>query len=187
MMSVFSIKKPDILTIGKAIGAGIPAGAYGMSDEVAECFKNTIDYENCDVCGIGGTLSGNPLSIVAIKSSLQHILTEENFEYMIELATELKHATQSIIDEFSVPWCVVQLGCRVEFWFCNEVPKNGLEAALRHDSLLFKYMHLFFINRGILITPFHNMLLISPNTTRDNVKQYAQVFRQAVQSLTDLA
>ncbi len=177
---------PDFLTIGKAIGAGIPAGAYGMTNEVAERFKTTIDYENCDVCGIGGTLSGNPLSIVAIKSSLQHILTEENFEYMIDLATELKQETQRVIDDYKMPWSVVQLGCRVEFWFCDQVPKNGLEAAFYHDSNLFKYIHLFFINRGILITPFHNMLLISPNTTKENVKQYAVVFRQAVEALISL-
>jgi glutamate-1-semialdehyde 2,1-aminomutase len=177
---------PDMLTIGKAIGAGIPAGTYGMSAEVAQRFKNTIDYENCDTSGIGGTLSGNPLSVIAIKASLEHILTEENYKIMIEMATVLGKDIQKIIDAYNLPWCVVQLGCRVEYWFCKSVPRNGSGAAAAHDPLLYKYMHLFCLNRGILITPFHNMVLISPNTTYEDIDHHTEVFKEAVEYLVGL-
>ena len=177
---------PDMLTIGKAVGAGIPAGTYGMSAEIAQRYKEAIDYESCDVNGIGGTLSGNPLSVIAIKASLENILTEENYKEMLRLATDLSKEIQDIIDEYKLPWCVVQLGCRVEYWFCPEVPKNGSTAAAAHNPLLYKYMHLFCLNRGILITPFHNMVLISPNSTIDDVHKHTQVFKEAVQYLLSL-
>lgn len=130
-------------------------------------------------------MSGNPLSVIAIKSSLEHILTEDNYKKMIEMATVLKYDIQKIIDEFKLPWCVVQLGCRIEYWFCKTVPKNGSGAASAHDPLLYKYMHLFCLNRGILITPFHNMVLISPNTTYDDISYHKRVFKEAVEYLVN--
>lgn len=174
---------PDMLTIGKAIGAGIPAAAYGMSSEIAHKLKEVLDYETCDTSGIGGTLSGNPMSVVAMKSSLENILTEKNYEKMTELATILSNDIKSIINKYQLPWCVVQLGCRVEYWFCDKEPNNGTLAAKAHDPLLFKFMHLFFLNRGILITPFHNMVLVSPNTSIEDIKLHGKVFEDAVKKL----
>jgi len=177
--------QPDMLTIGKPIAGGFPAAAYGFSDSVAERIRANEDRENADVGGIGGTLSANALALAAIRATLGNVLTESAYEKMIPLAERFESGVQSVIDEFQLPWIVKRLGCRAEYWFRPAPPRNGGEAAAAADPELDRYMHLFALNRGILMTPFHNMALIAPDTTDADIDCHTSVFRDAVQTLID--
>ncbi len=172
--------KPDMLTIGKPIAGGVPAAAYGLSAEVARRATEIATTEESDTSGIGGTLAGNALSLAAMRATLEHVLTEEAFAQAIPLATRWMEGVRSVIAEFELPWHVTQLGCRAEYWFIDHEPRNGGEAAARVDVELDRYMHLAALNRGILMTPFHNMALISPSTTEDDIDMHTQVFRESV-------
>jgi glutamate-1-semialdehyde 2,1-aminomutase len=175
--------KPDFLTIGKPLAGGIPAAVYGFTEEVAQAFDERLEVDDADVGGIGGTLAGNALSIAAMKATLESVLTEEFYSKAIKLQECFTTGVESVIQEFDLPWIVKRLGNRSEYWFHPTPPRNGGEAFAAIDHELDRYMHLFALNRGILMTPFHNMALISPDTTQDDVDYHTKVFREAVESL----
>jgi glutamate-1-semialdehyde 2,1-aminomutase len=175
--------KPDFITIGKAIAGGIPAAAYGMSDEVAERMTDRSFLRGSDVGGIGGTLAGNALSLAAARATLEHVLTDQAFESMVELASAFQAGVAAVIHEYDRPWHVTQLGCRAEYWFCPSPPRNGAEAAAAADPLLDRYFHLYLLNRGVLMTPFHNMALMSPATKAADVDRHTSLFADAVEML----
>ncbi|PWB52970.1 MAG: aspartate aminotransferase family protein [Anaerolineales bacterium] len=175
--------EPDMFTLGKPLAGGVPAAVYGFSQEVADRFAARLSLEDSDVGGIGGTLAGNALSIAAMRATLEYVLTEAAYERAIGLAVHFANGVQSVIDEKHLPWIVKRLGCRSEYWFREKPPRNGREAFDAIDSELDRYMHLYSLNQGILMTPFHNMALIAPDTTRDDVDYHTQVFRNAVENL----
>lgn len=175
--------QPDFLTVGKPIAGGVPAAVYGFTEEIAERFNARLDRNESDVGGIGGTLAGNALSIAAMKATLQHVLTPQFYERAITLAQRFQSGVESVIEEFDLPWVVKRLGNRTEYWFRPTPPRNGGEAHAAVDPELDRYMHLYVLNRDILMTPFHNMALISPEISEAEVDYHTQVFRQAVMSL----
>ncbi len=174
--------EPDGIVFGKAIGAGIPGAAYGFSQEVADRIVAKQELENCDVGGIGGTLAGNALSLAAMRATLTKVLTKEAFDRMIPLAQRWTDGVAKEIAKADLPWHVTQLGCRAEYMFGPE-PKNGAEAHDAMDFELERFMHLYAMNRGILLTPFHNMALMSPQTENEDVDRHTKVFREAVTEL----
>ena len=174
---------PDAVVMGKTIGAGIPAGAFGMSQELTDRILNSVHLEHIDVGGIGGTLAGNALSMAAIRATLTQVLTADAFVGMEALCDIWTADVQAIIDEFGAPWQVSQLGCRAEYSFRSSAPRTGREAADADDFELQQFLHLHAINRGVLMTPFHNMALMSPAHTLDDVKRHTEHFREAVSAL----
>jgi glutamate-1-semialdehyde 2,1-aminomutase len=175
--------EPDMLTIGKPIGSGIPAGVYGFTQEVADRIGETTTIDEADVGGIGGTLAGNALSLAAIKATLSNVLTEDSFKVMIPLAIRWAEGVKNVIDEYQLPWVVNRLGCRAEYWFCEQTPRNGGDAETAVDFDLDRYMHLAALNRGILMTPFHNMSLMSPATTEADVDYHTKIFKEMVENI----
>lgn len=175
--------QPDILTLGKPIASGIPAAVYGFTAEVAERIRAHTTVEDSDTSGIGGTLAGNALSLAAMRATLQHVLTKEAYDRTIPLAQRFAEGVASVIEEKGLPWNVTRLGCRVEYWFRKRPARNGYEAAAAVDTELDRYMHLAALNRGILMTPFHNMALISPQTTEKDIDYHTKVFREIVEAL----
>jgi len=175
--------QPDMLTIGKTIGGGIPCAVYGFTQEVADRIHAHWDYQTSDVGGIGGTLAGNALQLAAMRATLDHVLNEAAYSRTIPLAERFAEGVQSVIDEYELPWIVKRLGCRAEYWPRPRAPRNGGEAAAAEDPELDRFMHLFTLNRGILMTPFHNMALIAPGTSEADVDRHSEVFRQAVAAL----
>jgi glutamate-1-semialdehyde 2,1-aminomutase len=175
--------EPDVLTIGKPIGGGVPIAAYGFSRELAETLAASIALEDVDVGGIGGTLAGNPLSLAAARATLGEVLTDAAFARMIELAERFTAGVESGIAAAGLPWHVTRLGCRVEYLFGPGRPRTGSEAAAAGDFELERYMHLHALNRGILLTPFHNMALVSPATSEADVDRHTEVFREAALAL----
>ncbi|MGH3135328.1 MAG: aspartate aminotransferase family protein [Gaiellaceae bacterium] len=175
--------QPDIVTIGKPIAGGIPAAAYGFSEVVAARLSGKIELDDVDVGGIGGTLAANALSLAVMRATLAEVLTDDAFARMIPLAERWAEGVQEGIDESGLPWHVSRLGCRAEYLFGPERPRNGSEARAAGDFALERYMHLFALNRGILLTPFHNMALMSPATTEADVDRHTEVFREAALEL----
>jgi glutamate-1-semialdehyde 2,1-aminomutase len=175
--------KPDFLTCGKPLGGGIPAGVYGFTSEVADAFWEKLELDQSDVGGIGGTLAGNALSIAAMRATLEKVLTPGMYERCEKLADRYEAGVLEVINEFKLPWIVKRLGFRVEYWFRRDPPRNGGEANAAVDSELDRYMHLWALNRGILMTPFHNMALIAADTTVAEVDYHTGVFRAAVKNL----
>ncbi len=175
--------EPDMFTLGKPIASGIPAAVYGCSEDIARRITELTTVEDSDTGGIGGTLAGNALSIAAMRATLENVLTTEAYEITIPLAERFVAGVEEVIKEFGRPWNVTQLGCRAEYWFRPEPARNGSEAAEAVDPELDSYMHLATLNRGILMTPFHNMALISPQTTVEDINRHTEVFREIVKNL----
>lgn len=175
--------QPDILTIGKPIAGGVPAAVYGFSADLAARISSNMSIEHADTGGIGGTLAGNALSVAAIRATLEQVLTQDAYDQTIPLAERWTSGVQLVIDEYKLPWHVTQLGCRAEYWFCENAPRNGGEAVAASDEDLDHYMHLAALNRGILLTPFHNMALIAPQTTAADIDRHTDVFRHSVEQL----
>ncbi len=174
---------PDLLTIGKPIAAGLPTAAYGMTAPVADRVRPAATGSEGDVSGIGGTLAGNALALAAMRVTLAEVLTDAAFAHTLPLGARWAEGVQAVIDERRVPWSVTRLGARAEYWFLPQRPSHGAEAAAGVDEELDGFMHLYALNRGILLTPFHNMALMSPDTTAADVDRHTEVFAAAVDEL----
>jgi len=174
---------PDLLTVGKSIGGGIACAAYGFSEEVAARVEASVQREESDVGGVGGTLAANVLSLAAMRATLLEVLTDEAFARMIGLGERFERGVETAIAGRGLPWHVTRVGCRVEYLFRPDRPRTGSEAAAGGDPLLDRLIHLYALNRGILLTPFHNMALMSPATTEQDVDRHTEVFAQATASI----
>ncbi|MCD6725960.1 MAG: aminotransferase class III-fold pyridoxal phosphate-dependent enzyme [Solirubrobacteraceae bacterium] len=175
--------EPDVITVGKALGGGIPCGAYGLSGQLGERISARADLDLVDMGGVGGTLAGNPVSMAAMRATLEHVLTDEAFAGMTALATRFVEGVRGVIDRFEVPWSIVQLGARAEYRFTSPAPRNGGLSAAAHAPDLDDYLHVYLANRGILLTPFHAMALMCPDTTEADVDRHHEVFAEAVREL----
>jgi glutamate-1-semialdehyde 2,1-aminomutase len=171
---------PDMLVFGKAIGSGIPGAAYGCTEEVAQRIAARIQLEDCDVGGIGGTLAGNALSLAAMRATLEHVLTAKNFEKMIALAMRFNEGVSSVIQSARLSWNAQRLGCRAEYTFSAKAPRNGGESAATADFELERFLHLYALNRRVLLTPFHNMALMCPETTEGDIDRHTVLFTEAI-------
>jgi glutamate-1-semialdehyde 2,1-aminomutase len=176
--------EPDMLTIGKPIAGGVPGAAYGCTEELSRRISGSSDRELAETGGIGGTLAGNALSLAAMRAALGEVLTPAAYERTIALATRFTQGVEGVIAELGLPWIVKQLGCRAEYWFRPEPPVNGSEAVAAMDPDLDRYMHLAALNRGILLTPFHNMALIAPEVTGEDIDLHTAVFRESATRMT---
>ena len=175
--------EPDVVVVGKAIGGGIPSAAYGLSAELADRALNRPDLDLVDMGGVGGTLAGNALSLAATRATLEHVLTEDAFMRMIERATRYTDGVRALFDKRDLPWTVTQLGARAEYRFLPAPARTGTEAHEATDLDLDDYLHVYLVNRGIMLTPFHNMALMSPQTTTAQVDQHLEVLGAAVAEL----
>src|SRR6478735_5637539 len=174
--------EPDMVVVGKPIGGGVPAAAYGLSAEVAERLSGPMLGHEIDVAGVGGTLTGNALAVAAIRATLATCLRDEDFAVAIPLAERFTEGVAGAIAAHGLAWHVQRLGCRAEYWFCPP-PADGAAAAAAVDEDLEGFLHLWCLNRGVLLTPFHNMALFSPHHTDSDVDRHTEVFGEAVAAL----
>ena len=174
--------RPDFFIIGKAIAGGMPAAAYGMTEPIAVALGAAMGADDIDISGIGGTLTGNALALAAIRTTLSTCLRSQDFEVTIPLAERWATGVAGVIDDAGLDWCVQQLGCRAEYWF-SPLPRNGRDASLAGDHELESLLHLYCLNRGILITPFHNMALFAPAHSDADVDRHTEVFADACAEL----
>jgi glutamate-1-semialdehyde 2,1-aminomutase len=175
--------EPDIVTMGKSIAGGVPIGAYGVTAEVDARITADPMGDYVDTGGVGGTLAGNALSMAAARGTLEHVLTEEAFARMCDLGDRMLAGMQDVIDRHALPWVVAGLGARAQFRFCADMPRNGTESHDAHDADVEEWLHLVTLNNGILVTPFHNMCLVCPDTTAADVDRLLAVLDAAAEEL----
>ena len=175
--------RPDIVVVGKAIAGGVPIGAYGISAGLTERIEAATGpggADLVDVGGVGGTLAGNALSLAAARATLADVLTDDAFARMSALAERYTAGVQDTIDRHQLPWSVTRLGARAEYRFCAPAPRTGSESAAAEDEALDEYLHLALLNRGIMVTPFHNMALMCPATSEADVDRHTETFAEVV-------
>ncbi len=174
---------PDVVVVGKTIGGGIPAAAFGLTQQLSDRVLRSVDLEDVDVGGVGGTLAGNALSMAAVRATLADVLTDDAFVHMIALAERWTDGVQGVIDRTGAPWHVSRIGARAEYAFSPTPPRDGAEAAAADDFELQQYLHLHALNRRLLLTPFHNMALMSPATTAADVDRHTEAFAECADEL----
>ena len=161
---------PDALVIGKAIAGGLPCAVYGVSSALAAAMQSAWEAAEPGRTGIGTTLSGNALQLAALDASLRHLLTVESFDRMQGLSDRYVARMEQVLERHRLRWRVTQLGARCELQFAARQPRTAAEAAACFDHGLESLLHLYLLNRGVLVTPFHNMVLMSPATSMDEVE-----------------
>ncbi len=174
--------EPDMVTLGKPVAGGIPAAAFGASQDVYDKTLANMLAGTTGVNGLGGTLTGNAFALAAMRATLEKVITKRAYDHMIPLATRWTKGVADGIEDAGLPWHVVQLGARAEYRFRKTAPRNGADAIASKDDFLDKYVHLMALNRGILLTPFHNMALMCPATTRAMVDRHTEVFRETARA-----
>jgi glutamate-1-semialdehyde 2,1-aminomutase len=174
---------PDFLVVGKPIAGGLPAAAYGFSAEMAARMKAAKDSAPPGHSGIGTTLSGNMMTLAAIHATLTETATENAYACMLALARLLEHHLTAIIKTYKLPWNITRLGARLELQFCATSPKNAQQAREAQNDTIESAIHLYLLNRGVLLTPFHNMMLICPATTEADINKLVQVFKECLKEL----
>ena len=177
--------EPDVVTLGKSIGGGVPIGAYGVGAELAQRIAAAEDADLEDTGGVGGTLAGNALSLAAARATLGEVLTDSAFEHMSALRERFVVGVEQAFERFSVPWSIVSLGARAEYRFAPEPPRTGAESAAAGNRDLEEFLHLYLLNRGVLITPFHNMALMCPATTEEDVDRHTEAFNAALEEICE--
>ncbi len=175
--------EPDLFVLGKPVAGGVPASVWGFTDAVGERLDAVRAQTPPGHSGMGTTLSANALSLAAMRATLERVMTPEAYAHMDSLAGRLAAGLRSVIETYGVPWHVVRVGARVEFVCAPGPLRNGTEAEAAHAPALEQALHLALLNRGCLIAPFHNMMLVSPATTAAQVANLVDAFESAVASV----
>ncbi len=176
---------PDFLVVGKPIAGGLPAAAYGFSSEMATRMQAAKDAAPAGHSGIGTTLSGNMMTLAAIHATLTEVATEAAYRHILALARLLEHALNNAISAHNLPWNISRMGARLELQFCAVSPTNAAEARNAQNDVIEAAIHLYLLNRGVLLTPFHNMMLVCHATTEADVSKLVQVFNDCLNALTN--
>ena len=171
---------PDGLVVGKPIGGGIPCAVYGFTEELARAVERAKRGAPPGHSGVGTTLSANMFAMAAMRANLEEVMTEAAYRTMFGLAAKLADGLRDVIARHRLPWCVTQVGARTEFQFAPSAPRNGSEAQAILDGELEQIIHLYLLNRGLLITPFHNMLLVCPATTESDIARLLAAFDECL-------
>jgi glutamate-1-semialdehyde 2,1-aminomutase len=175
--------EPDLFVLGKPVAGGVPASVWAFTDEVARRLDAVRSQAPPGHSGMGTTLSANALSLAAMRATLEHVMTDEAYAHMETLAGRLEAGLQGVVGQYELPWHVVRVGARVEFVCAPGPLRNGTEAEAAHAPALEQAIHLALLNRGCLIAPFHNMMLVSPATTVAQVDSLVSAFEGVAASL----
>ena len=175
---------PDFLVVGKPIAGGLPAAVYGFSSDMAARMKTAKDSATPGHSGIGTTLSGNMITLAATHATLTKVATEAAYQHMLALARLLEHQLNAAINANNLPWNITRLGARLELQFCASAPTNAAEARNAQNDTIEGAIHLYLLNRGVLLTPFHNMMLVCPATSEADVSKLIRIFNDCLTELT---
>ena len=182
--------EPDVFVAGKAIAGGIPAGIFGLDQAIAERLWRIVPpvnprHRQSAHLGFGGTLAGGALAVAAMRAVLEEVLTAPAYADMIAHAERLAARARDIVARNALPWHVTQIGARIEIMFMPDPPRNGADVIAGRQPDLETLLHAFYMNAGILITPFHGMLLTCPATSADDVERHGDVFDSFVHLVSD--
>jgi len=179
--------EPDFITLGKSIAGGIPVAVYGFTKDIGDRINETFGRKGVsDPMGISGTLSGNAFAIAAMRETLQKVATSEAFEKMFAGQKRLSDGLDEVLSRHNIPWSLTRSGARCELQFMPTLPKNGTDAKNHFDWELMYYTHIYLSNRGLVITPFHNMMLISPITSDEDIDCLIQGWDDCLAELAEV-
>jgi glutamate-1-semialdehyde 2,1-aminomutase len=178
--------KPDMLVVGKPIGGGVPAAALGLTESLAQRLAEDFDSDRSGMRGVGGTMAANALSVTAMRATLAEVLTPEAYRRMDAVGTRLADGIDELIRRRGLPWHVQRIGGRVEYHFSAQPLRNGREGVAIINRDVSRYIHLFALNRGVIVFPFHNRVLASPAHTDADADRHAEVLDAAVAALWPL-
>lgn len=181
---------PDMLVLGKAIAGGVPAGALGCSSDIAGRLWSVVPRVNprerqSAHFGIGGTLAGSALTLATMRAVLSEVLTQQNYDRMIENASRLADSARDLIVANDLPWHVTQVGARAEIMFSPEPPRCGADVSAIRRGDLETLLHAYYLNEGIVVTPFHTMFLTCPATSKADVDKHMAIFGRFISLLRD--
>jgi glutamate-1-semialdehyde 2,1-aminomutase len=174
---------PDFVVVGKVLAGGIPSAVWGMTKSIADALETATAGPGINHYGFGGTLAGNALTLHAMRATLEKVATAETYATMHKVAAELEGRIAAAISRHALPWHVSRIGARVEYLYRSTVPDTGGEAAAARDDRIEALIHLHFLNRGILLTPFHNVAVISPFVMGDDLDRYDSIFNALIAEL----
>ena len=175
--------QPDFIVIGKPIAGGLPAAAYGVSADLAARMRTAKDAAPAGHSGIGTTLSGNMMTLVAMHATLTEVATPSAYAHMFELADILESNLNDLLQRHALPWCITRIGARLELQFCASAPANAKQARAAQLDELEHAIHLYLLNRGVLLTPFHNMMLVCPATGKADINKLLGVLDECLTTL----
>jgi glutamate-1-semialdehyde 2,1-aminomutase len=175
--------QPDFIVIGKPIAGGLPAAAYGVSEDLAARMQAAKDAAPAGHSGIGTTLSGNMMTLAAMHATLTEVATPAAYAHMFELADFLENGLNAMLQRHTLPWCITRIGARLELQFCATAPSNAKEARAAQQEELEQAIHLYLLNRGVLLTPFHNMMLVCPATSKADINKLLDVLDECLTAL----
>jgi len=176
-----------VLVCGKAIAGGMPCGVYGYTEEVRARIEALAPGGTDAHSGLGTTLSANLLAVAALEASLSEVMTDAAYAHMEAQALRLEQGLRAQLDRRALPWTVQRVGARVELGFGAKPARNGRESAAAMVPELERALHLYLLNRGVLLTPFHNMMLLSPQTGGSAVGGLLAALDAALGELGELA
>ncbi len=174
---------PDFLVVGKPIAGGLPAAAYGFNAAMATRMQAAKDQAPAGHSGIGTTLSGNMMTLAAIQATLSQVATEQAYHHMLNLAQQLEQQLKAALQQHQLAWNITRLGARLELQFCPQTPHTAEQARAAQNDTLESAIHLYLLNRGVLLTPFHNMMLICPASSEEDIKKLTQIFSDCLDIL----
>ena len=177
---------PDIMVIGKSIGGGVPCAVYGFTAQISARMEALNKARPAGHSGIGTTLSANALAMSAMHAMLGQVITRKAYDHMLAMADRLVSGLRQVIEAHGLPWHVSHVGARVEFVCAAQPPRNGNEARAAMDHDLESAIHLYLTNRGILLAPFHNMMLLSPVTQSEQVDRLLHALDSCVGELLEI-
>ncbi|MFL6578382.1 MAG: transaminase, partial [Povalibacter sp.] len=175
--------RADFLIAGKAIAGGIPCAVYGFTSELAIRMSQFLQKKPSGHSGMGTTLAANMLATAALVACLEHVMTDEAYRHMNSLANSLTHGLEQILHSHSLPWHITRVGARIELCFTSTPARTARESLNAGSPLIEQALHLYLLNRGVLVTPFHNMMLISPATSMEQVNKLLTAFADCIDEL----
>jgi glutamate-1-semialdehyde 2,1-aminomutase len=176
--------EPDFFVVGKAIAGGFPCAVYGFTAEIEERIRGMLAAKPAGHSGIGTTLAGNPLAVAALRACLEQVMTPRAYQHMLAMAERLEDGLEQLVEQETLPWHVQRVGARLEVGFTRTPPRTGRQSVAALPPLLPDVIRLYLLNRGLVITPFHNMMLMSPATPAAAVDRLAVGWSQCVADLT---
>ena len=172
--------EPDLFVVGKPVAGGVPAAVWGMSQAVNDKLFAARPETEHGHSGIGTTLAGNALQLACMRATLEELMTPENYARMLAGAEELDTGIRALIAQHRLPWHTARVGARLEIVFTPKPVRNAAEARAAQDAMLESTLHVALLNRGFLLTPFHNMMLVSPDTTQADIAAFLAAFGEVL-------
>lgn len=169
---------PDMVTLAKGLGAGLPTGAIGGTEEVMSVVEDGTVYQV-------GTYNGNPLGVAAMRANLLDVLTPDAYEHLAHLNDRIVGGCQDVVDKYDLPGYAVGIGSKGCVTFAPEKVVDYASYKEHQNGPLADLAWLYNMNRGIFMTPGREEeWTLSITHTDEAVDAFVAVFDEMARDLT---